>query len=123
MPPWAATVWLRVGKSLEMHAVLNPASARPNAARSPEPPAPTTTASYSWSYMLVNWWSLGRSQSGGGERTMTGYLLLTKGDASFARRGWFAMTLAVRSFISAVLTWLNVSKDLPAGLVTENALV
>lgn len=27
--------------------------------------------------------------------TMTGYLWLTKGDASFARRGWFAITRAV----------------------------
>merc|ERR1719421_1897351 len=35
-----------------MHAVLNPCSARPKAARSPAPPAPTTTASYSWSMML-----------------------------------------------------------------------
>ena len=26
---------------------------------------------------------------------MTGYLLLTKGDASFARSGWFAINLAV----------------------------
>lgn len=27
-------------------------------------------------------------------RTTTGYLLLTKGDASFARKGWFAIILA-----------------------------
>ena len=46
MPPCAATVWLRVGNSLVMHAVLRPVSAMPMVARRPEPPAPTTTASY-----------------------------------------------------------------------------
>jgi hypothetical protein len=45
----AATVCDRVGKSFVRHAVLNPASERPNAARKPAPPAPTTTASNSWS--------------------------------------------------------------------------
>merc|ERR1719399_2672304 len=35
-----------------MHAVLKPWLASPNAARSPAPPAPTTTASYSWSIHL-----------------------------------------------------------------------
>lgn len=49
IPPCAATVWDRVGKSFVMQAVLRPASAHPIAARSPAPPAPTTTASYSWS--------------------------------------------------------------------------
>ena len=46
MPPWAATVWERVGKTLEMQAVFRPAAAQPRAARRPEPPAPTTTTSY-----------------------------------------------------------------------------
>ena len=46
---WAATVCERVGKSLVMQAVFRPASAQPIAARRPAPPAPTTTASYSWS--------------------------------------------------------------------------
>merc|ERR1719264_2420062 len=32
-----------------MTAVLKPSCTRPKAARSPAPPAPTTTASYSWS--------------------------------------------------------------------------
>lgn len=50
MPPWAATVCDLVGKSFDIHAVLKPASAKPNAARRPAPPAPTTMASYSWSY-------------------------------------------------------------------------
>ena len=45
MPPCAATVWLRVGKTLVMHAVLSPLSAMPMVARRPLPPAPTTTAS------------------------------------------------------------------------------
>lgn len=45
----AATVWDLVGKSLVMQAVLKPASDRPKAALSPAPPAPTTTASNSWS--------------------------------------------------------------------------
>jgi hypothetical protein len=49
IPPCAATVCERVGKSLVIQAVLNPASARPNAALNPAPPAPTTMASYSWS--------------------------------------------------------------------------
>jgi hypothetical protein len=45
MPPCAATVWLRVGNTFDRHAVLKPASAKPNVARSPAPPAPTTTTS------------------------------------------------------------------------------
>ena len=45
MPPWAATVCERVGKTLEMQAVFRPAAAQPSAARRPEPPAPTTTTS------------------------------------------------------------------------------
>ena len=45
MPPCAATVWLRVGNTLVMQAVLRPASALPIVARRPEPPAPTTTTS------------------------------------------------------------------------------
>jgi hypothetical protein len=68
MPPCAATVCDRVGKSFDMHAILKPASARPNAARRPEPPAPTTIASYSWSIMGYEW-------SG-------------RDGASLARRGW-----------------------------------
>lgn len=47
IPPWAATVCDRVGNSLEIQAVLNPASAKPKAARKPAPPAPMTMASYS----------------------------------------------------------------------------
>ena len=49
MPPCAATVCERVGNTLEMQAVFSPASAQPSAARSPDPPAPTTTTSKSWS--------------------------------------------------------------------------
>ena len=45
MPPCAATVWLRVGKTLVMQAVDRPASARPSVARRPAPPAPTMTTS------------------------------------------------------------------------------
>ena len=45
MPPWAATVWLRVGKTLVTQAVFSPASAMPRVARRPAPPAPTTTTS------------------------------------------------------------------------------
>ena len=55
---WAATVCDLVGKSFEIHAVLKPASDRPNAALNPAPPAPTTTASYVWSttsYSLDIW--------------------------------------------------------------------
>ena len=47
MPPCAATVWLRVGKTLVMQAVFSPFAAMPKVARKPEPPAPTTTTSYS----------------------------------------------------------------------------
>jgi hypothetical protein len=50
MPPWAATVWERVGKTLETQAVFSPAWAQPSAALRPEPPAPTTTTSYTWSF-------------------------------------------------------------------------
>ena len=38
-----------VGKSFVTTAVLNPCSLKPIPARNPAPPAPTTTASYSWS--------------------------------------------------------------------------
>ncbi len=41
----AATVWLRVGKTLVTQAVLKPALARPKVARRPAPPAPITTTS------------------------------------------------------------------------------
>jgi hypothetical protein len=44
IPPCAATVCDRVGKSFETHAVFRPASVRPTAARRPAPPAPTTMA-------------------------------------------------------------------------------
>ena len=47
IPPWAATVWLRVGKTLEMQPVLRPFWARPKVARKPAPPPPTTMTSYS----------------------------------------------------------------------------
>ena len=44
-PPWAATVWERVGKTLESTATLRPARASCREARMPEPPAPTMTTS------------------------------------------------------------------------------
>jgi hypothetical protein len=44
MPPWAATVCERVGKSFDMQAVLRPDSVRPTAARRPAPPEPMTMA-------------------------------------------------------------------------------
>jgi len=49
IPPCAATVWDLVGNNLLIQAVLKPASDKPKAALKPAPPAPTTTASYSWS--------------------------------------------------------------------------
>jgi hypothetical protein len=49
MPPCAATVWLRVGNTLVMQAVVSPASARPSVARRPAPPAPITMTSCVWS--------------------------------------------------------------------------
>ena len=52
MPPCAATVWLRVGNTLVMQAVLKPLLAMPKVARRPAPPAPTTTTSYSCSMMV-----------------------------------------------------------------------
>ncbi len=45
IPPCAATVWLRVGNTLLMQAVLSPAAVIPNVARRPAPPPPTTTTS------------------------------------------------------------------------------
>src|SRR4030088_1040799 len=45
IPPCAATVCERVGNTLESTATLNPASDNCRAARSPAPPAPTTTTS------------------------------------------------------------------------------
>src|SRR5260370_39545342 len=52
MPPWAATVWLRVGNPIVMQAVVKPASTAPWVARKPAPPAPTTTTSNVWSMNL-----------------------------------------------------------------------
>src|SRR5882724_10308604 len=49
MPPCAATVWLRVGKTLVMQAVFKPAATIPSVARSPAPPAPRTITSKEWS--------------------------------------------------------------------------
>src|SRR5258705_5339965 len=45
MPPWAATVCERVGKTFDSTATLRLARASSSAARIPEPPAPTTIAS------------------------------------------------------------------------------
>ncbi len=45
MPPCAATVWLRVGNTLDSTATFRPASASCSEARMPEPPAPTMTTS------------------------------------------------------------------------------
>src|SRR5260221_3150315 len=45
-PPCAATVCERVGNTLESTATFRPAVDSCSAARRPEPPAPTTTASY-----------------------------------------------------------------------------
>lgn len=45
MPPCAATVWLRVGKTLDSTATFRPARASCSEARMPEPPAPTMTTS------------------------------------------------------------------------------
>jgi hypothetical protein len=69
-----------------MQAVLKPASARPKAARRPDPPAPTTMASYSWS--------------------TTGYLLLTKGEASFALSGACVIIRAAARVEEKVLVWV-----------------
>src|SRR6516164_5079578 len=46
MPPCAATVCERVGKTLVRQTVFNPFAARPKVARKPAPPAPITTTSY-----------------------------------------------------------------------------
>src|SRR5450432_81747 len=45
IPPWAATVCERVGNTFESTATRSPWLASSSAARSPEPPAPTITAS------------------------------------------------------------------------------
>src|ERR1700745_367266 len=49
MPPCAATVGVRVGKTLVMQAVFKPAATIPSVARSPAPPAPRTITSKEWS--------------------------------------------------------------------------
>src|SRR5690606_38408545 len=51
MPPCAATVCERVGKTLVMQAVFRPLCASPKVARRPAPPAPTTIMSYWCSVM------------------------------------------------------------------------
>jgi hypothetical protein len=45
MPPCAAVVCERVGKTLLMHAVFKPVDAMPRVARNPPPPAPSTITS------------------------------------------------------------------------------
>ncbi|GJD80998.1 hypothetical protein NBEOAGPD_4243 [Methylobacterium gregans] len=52
MPPCAATVWERVGNTFVMQAVRRPAWLQPTVARRPAPPAPTTTTSKLWSWMV-----------------------------------------------------------------------
>src|SRR5512142_1784981 len=52
MPPCAATVCERVGNTLVRQAVCSPFAARPNVARNPAPPAPTTTTSYLCCWIL-----------------------------------------------------------------------
>ena len=47
IPPWAATVWLLVGKTFVIQAVLRPPETMPRVALKPAPPAPTTTTSCS----------------------------------------------------------------------------
>ena len=49
MPPWAATVCERVGKTFVRQAVRRPEEAMPSAARIPAPPAPTITTSWTCS--------------------------------------------------------------------------
>lgn len=91
MPPCAATVCDRVGNSLVMQAVFRPASARPNAARRPAPPAPTTIASSARRSAIfrpasdAHWWS------------MTGYLPDVNAGASRARNGDEAITRELRA--------------------------
>jgi hypothetical protein len=51
IPPCAATVWLRVGKTFVMQAVFKPAATMPRVARNPAPPAPRTITSKEWSMM------------------------------------------------------------------------
>ncbi|GJE71782.1 hypothetical protein CHKEEEPN_3331 [Methylorubrum podarium] len=51
MPPCAATVCERVGKTFVMQAVRRPAWEQPTVARRPAPPAPTITTSKVWSVM------------------------------------------------------------------------
>src|SRR6476659_1552136 len=53
MPPCAATVCERVGKTLVKTATFRFARASSNAARMPEPPAPTTSASNLRMGMLI----------------------------------------------------------------------
>src|SRR5882672_10375164 len=62
MPPCAATVWLRVGNTLVKQAVDSPASAKPNVARKPAPPAPTRSTSYICSMNLYSFISLSRPE-------------------------------------------------------------
>src|SRR6476659_6191606 len=52
MPPLAAAVCERVGKTFVMQAVCKPAATQPRVARKPAPPAPMITTSYVWSVSL-----------------------------------------------------------------------
>ena len=99
-PPCAATVWDLVGNSFVMQAVLKPASASPKAARRPAPPAPTTMASYSWSitgYLPVttDWKKPHIYCQNVALLSVSCPEMLT--GASFARRGWLAITLLRRA--------------------------
>lgn len=56
-----------------------------------------------------------------GKHTITGYLLDTYGDASFARKGCDAHTLAsTREQRQQSLHWSRGARSLPAGLVLWN---
>src|SRR5512146_2334267 len=52
MPPCAATVCERVGKTLVRQAACRPFAASPNVARKPAPPAPPTMTSYLCCWLL-----------------------------------------------------------------------
>jgi hypothetical protein len=103
-----------------MQAVLKPASARPKAARRPEPPAPTTMASYSWSYKVYQTCA----NSSIAERTYNDRVFVANERGSFLRPEGRVSDNSRYTTVSLLkICGAEIFSHIPAGLVEEKVLV
>ena len=103
--------------------MLKPASARPNAARRPAPPAPTTMASYSWSYPI----SSAMPISFVAQYTYNDRVFVANKRRRFFRSEWRVCDNSscneVRLMIKLIIKCAEDPERIPAGLVDEKDLV